>query len=268
VATQTSTSSRWTRPTSRRSLQDVIAIILRNAGRVAPALSIPGVTIDVFKVDWLHAVDQGVGADFVGALLWHTMEKPPGRRRAQQSDEMWRPIQAHCDARSTPDRLHDFKERTVKPKKAHPKFRGQAAILRHLIPFCKEATETHCVSGSAVDDAALNAMRHLHSCYHTLSGQCIFRKDMMRDSASRFATLSASLAALQPRSWRVKPKAHLLLEMAFAGGQPSLCWAYRGEDFGGSVGHVAKRRGSPLSATGFSRAVIARHRAQLMARLA
>eukprot|EP00959_Pyramimonas_sp_CCMP1952_P190857 3991451-Pyramimonas_sp.AAC.1 len=72
------------------------------------------------------------------------MKKFPGRRRAQQSDEMWRLIQAHCDAHSTPDRFHDFNERTVKPKKAHPKFRGQAAILRHLTPFCKEAAETHC----------------------------------------------------------------------------------------------------------------------------
>ncbi|CAK0801369.1 unnamed protein product, partial [Prorocentrum cordatum] len=205
---------------------DVIAIILRNGGRVSTALSTPGITIDAFKVDWLRAVDQGVGADFAGALLWHIMRKPPGRRRALQSDEMWRLIQAHYDAHSTPDRLHDFNERAAKPKKAHPKFSGQAATLRHLIPLCKEAAETHCVSGSAVGDAALNVMRHLHSCYHTLSGQCIFRKDLMRDSASR--------------NWSVEPKAHLLLEMAFAGGQPSLRWTYRGEDFGGSVGHVAK----------------------------
>ena len=264
--TETSTSARWTRPEHRRSLQDVIAVILRNGGSVSPALSLPGITIDVFKIDWLHAVDLGVGADFVGALLWHILKKLPGRTRKDKSDAMWGLIQAHYNANDTPEKLQDFTERTVKAKKAYPKFRGQAAILRHLIPFCKEAAETHCV-GSAVDDAALNAMRHLHTCYHTLSGRCIFRRDLMRDSASRFLTLFAALERMQPKNWRVKPKAHLLLEMAFAGGQPSLCWTYRGEDFGGSVGHLAKRRGSPLSATGFSRSALARHRMQPMVRL-
>ena len=240
---------------------------MRNGGTVSPALSLPGITIDVFKIDWLHAVDIGVGADFAGALLWHILKKLPGHGRKEKSDAMWELIQAHYDANDTPDRLHDFTERTVKARKAYPKFRGQAAILRHLIPFCLEVAEIHCVSGSAVDDAALNAMRHLHTCYHTLSGSCIFRSDLLRDSASRFVTLFAALQRLQPNNWRVKPKAHLLLEMAFAGGQPSLCWTYRDEDFGGSVGHVAKRRGSMVTAGGFSRAVIARTRMQPMVRL-
>eukprot|EP00959_Pyramimonas_sp_CCMP1952_P206754 4324153-Pyramimonas_sp.AAC.1 len=62
---------------------------------------------------------------------------------------MWGLIQAPYDANETPDRLHDFSERAVTAKKARPKFRGQAAILRHLIPFCKEAAETYCDSGSA-----------------------------------------------------------------------------------------------------------------------
>ena len=267
MSTQTTTSSRWTMPAHRRSLQDVIAVILRNGGRVSPVLSLPGISIRVFKIDWLHAVDQGVGADFVGALLWHVLKKLPKPTRAQKSSELWRLIQLHYEANDTPDRLHDFSERTVKGNKAYPKFRGQAAILRHLIPFCKEAAEKHCVSGSAVDDAALNAMRHLHTCYHTLGSSCIFRKDLFRDSASRFVTLFAALQTLEPRNWRVKPKAHLLLEMAFEGGRPTLCWTYRDEDFGGSVGHYAKRRGSAITAAGFSAAVLARTRMQPMVRL-
>ena len=126
--------------------------------------------------------------------------------------------------------------------------------------------EAWCTTGSAVDDAALNAMRHLATCYTTLSSDSIFCKDLLADSASRFATLYCALAKLDPKTWRIKPKLHLLLELSFSGGRPSLCWTYRDEDFGGSVGHFAKRRGAPMTARGFSAAVLKRFRLQPMLR--
>ncbi|CAK0882100.1 unnamed protein product [Prorocentrum cordatum] len=73
-------------PASRRSLQGVVAFVLRRGGgRAPPAPVAPGISIGAFKIDWARAVGLGVGAEFTGALLRRLAGMLPGRSRAQKS---------------------------------------------------------------------------------------------------------------------------------------------------------------------------------------
>ena len=53
----------------RLSHWDLIHRIRRNNVEVSPLCSSPFLKGSCFKIDWLHAVDQGVGADFLGNFL-------------------------------------------------------------------------------------------------------------------------------------------------------------------------------------------------------
>ena len=39
---------------------------MRNGATVSPMMGIPWVDQDVWRIDWLHAVDLGVAADWMG----------------------------------------------------------------------------------------------------------------------------------------------------------------------------------------------------------
>eukprot|EP00972_Heterocapsa_arctica_P027806 4090176-Heterocapsa_arctica.AAC.1 len=51
----------------------------------------------------------------------------------------------------------------------------------------------------------------------------------MRFSSIQFALQYVSLEAgsLDPKSWRVKPKLHVFLEVCSEGGRPAMYWNYR-----------------------------------------
>ena len=51
--------------------------------RVSPIFGIHGVTNKIFRVDWLHAVDHGIGADFLGNLFAMIMNKFGGTKQAK-----------------------------------------------------------------------------------------------------------------------------------------------------------------------------------------
>ena len=62
----------------RYSTNDFLAFLLSHGKRVSPIFSVFGVFTHLFRVDWLHAVDLGVGADFLGNLLALLEKAMPG----------------------------------------------------------------------------------------------------------------------------------------------------------------------------------------------
>ena len=46
--------------------------------RRAEQMAAPGVKSHIFKIDWLHALDQGTAADFIGNLFWLLLGKMEG----------------------------------------------------------------------------------------------------------------------------------------------------------------------------------------------
>ena len=63
-------------------------------------------------------------------------------------------------------------------------------------------------------------------------------------------------------SWRLKPKSHLLCELARAHVNPSLFWTYKDESWGGHMAITNERRGGTYSMLAVSRVAMARWRAQ------
>ena len=80
------------------------------------------------------------------------------------------------------------------------------------------------------------------------------------DAAQRFLLLNGSLETHfeADKLFRVKPKAHLLLELARQQSTPSATWTYRDESFGHTVATLAKRRGGKYSMKAISNAVLRR----------
>ena len=112
---------------------------LRRGKPICPLLSIPGVTIHIFRDDWLHAVDLGIGEDFIGNLFVLLMRKFGGTK-AEQAAALWGHILKYYDTHKVQDRLKGFDWKNVQSKPHDPpKLRGcNAATARALIPFANE----------------------------------------------------------------------------------------------------------------------------------
>ena len=54
---------------------DVIARMHLRGEAASSLMNCPCVRTTVFRVDWLHAVDQGVAADFMGNALWSLLDR-------------------------------------------------------------------------------------------------------------------------------------------------------------------------------------------------
>ena len=53
-----------------------------------------GVTNSIFRVDWLHCVDEGVCADMLCNLFKMIIQKLPGTKQ-EQGDVLWKKVQQH-----------------------------------------------------------------------------------------------------------------------------------------------------------------------------
>jgi len=243
---------------------ELMARTLEQRGKVSPLFQAPWLVQGCFRIDWLHACDQGVSADFLGNLLLAFARKQPARTLRKQVQLLWDKIQAWYVRRGVQDRLpHLFPSTLQQPKKA-PKLRGSAAQVRALIPFALDSSKDLLSLSDPVESAMRSGMHHLHQCYMCLDSGSVFSSDVLRDSAVRFAQQFVALESHfpDPMAWRIKPKLHLFLELAAEGSRPSQFWCYRDEDWGGSVARMARRRGGRSSLASFSANVLTRFRVQ------
>ena len=128
--------------TARRSKADLETTIMQNVGVVNPMFSLPFMHQDVWRIDWLHAVDLGCGADFLGGVMWEAMQRMPGNNIAARAQAMWDDIQRYYTTNRVESRLHGFVATTVRPEASKaPKLRAGAAIVRHPIPYGLELVD-------------------------------------------------------------------------------------------------------------------------------
>ena len=225
---------------------------------LSPLLSAPGLKAHCFKIDWLHAVDIGVAADFLGNLFWVLVQKMEGSNSKARIKALFALIKTFYEENDVQERLPTLTANMIKKKKAPPKLRAKAAEARALIPFAKSICERLLDDGDVVEHSIKQMSRHLASLYSTLSGATIFRQDLMAMHCQKFCMLYTGLEERHRDSkhhlFRIKPKFHLMEELCEMtdGAAPSLSWCYRDEDFGGSVAAMAHRRGGKCSVHGVS----------------
>ena len=224
---------------------------------VCPLLSLRGFTKSRFRRDWLHGADQGVGADFLGNVFEELMHLMPGRNRKEKYEALGEIINVWYDENHIHDRLYSFKYSTFKQKKAQPKLRGGAAMVRCLIPFAEEACLRHLDASNDKHFAMIQAAKWIHEAYKCLKHDHPTWQTQLPLAARMFCNNYVALhAESDGNRWRPKPKLHYFLELCSDGTKPSKVWTYRDEDFGGGWSGMARRRGGKRGPTAQSAAAI------------
>lgn len=231
----------------RFTTEEFLAAMMSKGRKICALFSVAGVENTIFRVDWLHSVDQGVGADFLGNLFDMILGKLPGNNKDARCKALWEEMVNYYDVHRVADQLKGFSYKNIRSAmKDAPKLRGcNAASCRSLIMFGDLMAKKYLDNGVPKEAAAREAAHHMLMVYQSLSQSATFRKDVMESSSMAFALHFAALRdASEDPAWRVKPKMHLFLEMCFQDCRPNLFWTYRDEDFGGSIGHQSKMKGA------------------------
>ena len=254
--------TRWR--AAQHTLASLIESIFAKGKMINPLLSIPGMHIRVFRLDWLHVVDQGVGADCMGNALYMLRDKMPGGNKEAKQKALWTQVEAWYKREDIEDRLQNLTQGMIKAQKKGPKLRASGAQVRALIPFARAKAEELFGDAVPVEAAAKQCIISLHECYKTLSRDVIAARETLKDQARKFAlqyvSLSAAFADSASKQWIVKPKLHLFMHLAEEGANPSKFWCYRDEDFGGHVAKLCRRRGGLLRSATFSSNYLLRFR--------
>lgn len=244
------------------------------AGHVpSPLMSAPGVRSYIFKIDWLHAMDQGVAADYVGNLLKMLLKKMEGRTAKQRLKGLHMEIKGFYEEFDVGSRLQTLTLGMIQKQKAPPKLRAKAAEVRDLIPFTAIAADKFLDSSKPTEQAAKKMAHHLVALYGTLSAEAMNRQEVMREASRKFCILYSSLEQHFQGTmlWRIKPKFHLMQELCemTEGADPGAAWTYRDEDFGGEIAKMVRRKGGTKTAHSVSRNMIikwcAKHEVPLIA---
>ena len=147
----------------------------------------------------------------------------------------------------------------VQGKLKSPKLRAKAGEARELIPCQLLIAQKFCDVDSTVEATMVQASQQLHNLYDCLSARQWSTVHFL-EAAQRFLLLFAALEAHfeQDKLFRVKPKAHQLIELARAGTNPVFTWNYRDGSFGHYLSEMAQRRGGKFSMKAVSSSVLYR----------
>ena len=225
---------------------------------LSPLFGCPGFSIACCKIDFLHCSDLGVCSDFIGNVMQYLIDhKIPGPSALERCGHLYREIDAFYKANSVEDRMPCLKPSMLKKTAGSPpKLRAKAAEARSLVPFVVLACEKYLDPADQVELTITQAAMQLNTAYSCLSPS-LWNPDHFEAAVHKFALLYQVLEAHVSDNchWRIKPKLHLLLELARTRVNPSLSWTYRDEGFGGTLALLAKRRGGEFSLLGRSQAM-------------
>lgn len=224
--------------------------ILRNKGKgICPLFAAPCISLNTFTIDWLHAVDLGAAADFLGNVFKECLGKLPGRSKKLRITFLFNLIKDYYKNNNVPNRLGNLTEGMIQGKKKAPKLRASAAETRGLINFAVELTGTYMNDAHPKEQTIKHAALLLQNCYSCLS-ETGYDAELLAHSCQQFCLLYISLEQVSDGlNWRVKPKLHLFQEVCeFAANRPAKNWCYRDEDAGGGLSRMSRRKGGSNTA--------------------
>ena len=243
---EVSSAAHWRQ--ERLNHWDLIGRMLENQVPLSPLMGAPYVNSSIFAIDWLHAVDLGVAADFLGGLFATLIHGSlPGASLKARCAHLWSLIQEFYKTQQVEDRLQGLLPSMLQKPNGSAKLRCSAAQCRALVPFAQAAATTWLGQGT-VESTIKAAASHLAECYQALKMDFGPHANHLEAHSRQFAGLVVALEQEHPMRFRVKPKMHLFLELCISGSKPSLSWTYRDEDFGGTAAQLSRRRGGLLSA--------------------
>ena len=243
--------------TSPLSHAEAIERVVVKTGTLDPLLQAPWVKTSIFKMDWLHAADQGITTDFIGNVLFQLVAKFPGNKDEQYKG-LFAQIHEYYQDENVQDRLDLLRPSFIEGRQGM-KLRCSAAKCRKLVPFVRRLTAELCDTRKLEEEAMMVASYHLDKVYDNLSAATHDPLVLKADSikfASQYVALHDFFNPVDGKLFVIKPKMHFFLHLCSDGGIPSFHWCYRDEDFGGSVAKGAHRRGGTLSVQATSSGVL------------
>jgi hypothetical protein len=172
--------------TSRCSHWQMIRRIRESGAAVSPIFGAPWVETSIFKIDWLHAVDLGIAADFAGNFLLHLVRHHmPGENMKVRCGALWQRLQAWYEAEGV--QLQNLTMGMLCKRSSAPKLRASAAQARALMSWIHTLALALLDNGNEQEVAMKSAAHHLYQCYQALSHNNIFFEEILRQSSRLFA---------------------------------------------------------------------------------
>ena len=213
-----------------------------------------------FLVDWLHTVDLGVAAHFIGSVIYDIIYNKLSHMSrlsalAEVRDIVLQPVE-HGSTLSQFD-LGNFtqpkKHLATYPVLCHMK----AAHVRGLVPHAVSLAQKYHSTASDHDRHVLRAARALDRVYAIMHSEPMFLSAetffILEKTATMFLLSYSWLASeafrQDKKMWSIVPKhhyfAHLIEQSRFC--NPRFVWCYGSEDFVGRASCLAQSctRGSP-----------------------
>ena len=167
---------------------------------MSPIFSVYGVFTYLFRIDWLHAVDLGVGADFLGNLFKLLEKKMSGRNETVRRQQLWQECQEYYDTHGVLDRVKSLDYKSSKST-LPPKLRSHAAGCRALIRFGHDMAQKHLSDGDPIEQGAKLAAMHLWQCYQCLSQTgAMYKREVFLPEQQGFC-FAVSCSLLVCRGW-------------------------------------------------------------------
>ena len=224
---------------------------------MSPLFSAPKFSVRKCCVDWLHAMDLGVSADFLGGLFSFIVDKKmEGDTAKDRCCNLFKDIQSYYKRSGSQSKLPCLTPLMLRKQKAKfPKLRAKAGEARDLIAFAKEISEVY-LAADAFEEAIKHTAHHLKNCYDCLSRDGWSPQVFLRAS-KKFGTLLVELGRFPNQKYfKVKPKLHMVMEIGRQGRRPTDTWTYRDESFGHVLSKHAQRRGGKFSIRTTSRTML------------
>ena len=174
------------------------------------------ITSELCIPDWLHAVDQGIGADIAGQILVELAPCYEARSFREQTTLLWQDFQKLYKEYNVEYRLQTLSPNVLnkenKKKGAVATLKGPGAMIRHLIPLLQILKGKFFAHGTEHQQCAHKLAKFLTRAY-----KCMESNDMAeiqkhgQKVAGQYMALENESLRLDPESkaWHIMPKLHM-----------------------------------------------------------
>ena len=193
----------------RKTTMDHFAGCITEGKQISALFSAPGLQIDCFVIDWLHACDLGVAQDFLANLIYFLLDRFPGASKDKRLSSVFRSMQSFYRRYSVDNRLDTLTMGMLR-KTDKKQTKSQLPSLEQLL----EKPEALLDKSNTFENTIFQATLQLNACYSLLSRD-LWNPQELAIAGQRFLLLYVSLCDSDPEGmfWRFKPKHHLFQEL-------------------------------------------------------
>eukprot|EP00434_Breviolum_minutum_P044047 symbB.v1.2.039298.t1/scaffold6469.1/size17866/1 len=220
---------------------------------ISTIYSVPLFQTSNFKLDWLHVVDLGVTPDCLGNCF-HFLLPRLGKNASEQLAHLLLLIKQYYIEHDIKDGINNLTAGMVRASPSvSPKLKVKGAEARSLVGFAKALCEKYCDESKALDCGVKWAVIYLNKCHDLGLHRDTFNASNFQRAVQSFLLQYKSLEEAMGTDkllWVLKPKFHMMFELAQTGDCPAMNWNYRDEEAGGTLARMARCFGALEAAQG------------------